>query len=186
MKDKFNLRFGLLALMVLLAALSRLLPHPPNFSPVGAIALFGGTYFSRRWTAFVIPALSLWLSDLILNNVVYREYYPEFTLNPGTLLTTYLPFALIVGLGFLLLKRVTFTNALAASLSASVLFFLVSNFFVWYGSVRFPHNALGLFLCYEFALPFFWNTLLGDLFFVGVLFGAFEWVKRQYPSMLAA
>lgn len=183
MKDKFTVQFGVVATTILLAALCRLLPHPHNFTPVGAIALFGAAYFRQRWVAFLVPALSLWLSDILLNNVVYREYYPSFTLNPGTLSTTYFPFLLIVALGGFLLKKVSFSNVVASSLAASVLFFLVSNFFVWQGSQLYPQNGLGLMLCYEAGLPFFRNGLLGDLFFSGVLFGGYELAKRRFSVL---
>jgi hypothetical protein len=183
MKHKINVKFGVVATVILLAALSRVIPHPHNFTPVGAIALFGAAHFRQRWVAFLVPTLSLWISDLVINNVLYREYYPEFTFNPGTLATTYLPFGMIVVLGLFLLKKITPTNVVAASLSASVLFFLVSNFVVWQGSTVYPPNGVGLFLCYEAGLPFFRNGLIGDLFFSGVLFGAYEWAKRQYPVL---
>ncbi|MFN8356967.1 MAG: DUF6580 family putative transport protein [Spirosomataceae bacterium] len=181
--EKLTIRFGAVAGIILLAALSRLIPHPFNFTPIGAMGLFGAAYFSKRQWAFIIPGASLWLSDLILNNVVYREYYPTFTLWPGTLLTTYLPFALIILMGFITLKKVNFTNVLGSSLSASVIFFLVSNFFVWLNSANYPQNATGLMLCYTSGLPFFKNGILGDLFYSGVLFGAFELAKRRFPRL---
>ncbi|MCS6819386.1 MAG: hypothetical protein NZ522_05490, partial [Chitinophagales bacterium] len=79
MRETINLRFGLLALLIFVAAFSRILPHMPNFSPLGAIGLFGAAYFTRRWQAFLVPILATWLSDLYINNVIYNEYYPNFT-----------------------------------------------------------------------------------------------------------
>lgn len=181
--NKNNIQLGTISLMILVAALSRLLPHPNNFTAVGAMALFGVAYISNKKWAFLIPTFALWVSDILLNNIIYRQYYPEFTLNPGTLLTTYLPFALIVMMGLFTLKKVNITNVLGTSLAASVIFFLVSNFFVWYHSINFPQTVLGLMACYYQAIPFFWNTLAGDLFFVGVLFGGYELAKRRFPVL---
>ena len=73
-KKNLHLRYGVITLMVLLAAFSRLLPHPPNFAPIGAMALFGAAYFSQRYLSFLIPIISMWLSDLVLNNVVYKTF----------------------------------------------------------------------------------------------------------------
>lgn len=180
---KFNIQLGTLSAMILIAALSRLLPHPNNFTAVGAMALFGVAYIADKKWAFLIPSLALWISDILLNNIIYREYYPEFTLIPGTLLTTYLPFALIVLMGLFTLRKVNVINVLGTSLAASVIFFLVSNFFVWYHSVNFPQTTLGFMACYYQAVPYFWNTLAGDLFFVGVLFGGYELAKRRFPIL---
>lgn len=181
MKNLINPRFGILAGMVLLAALSRLLPHPYNFTPIGAMALFGGAYFANRVVAILVPMLSLWISDLLLNNLVYREYYTTFTwFTSGWI---YASFLLIGVLGMVLLQKVSVRNVLIASLSSSVLFFLITNFSVWLGSGMYPQTREGLMACYTAGLPFFQNTILGDLFFSGVLFGAFELMQRRFPVL---
>ncbi len=181
MNSRTSLRFGVLTLMVLLAAFSRLIPHAPNFTAVGAMALFGGAYFTDKKWAFLVPLLAMWLSDIVLNNVVYRQYYPTFTLeiNPWT----YGTFAVLVGLGFGLLKKAYPSSVVVTSLLASVIFFLVSNFSVWLGSTAYPQNATGLLLCYMAGEPFFWNTLFGDLFYCGVLFGGFSLIQRRFPQL---
>ncbi|MCY7350912.1 MAG: hypothetical protein LH606_09615 [Cytophagaceae bacterium] len=181
MKSKNSPRFGVLITLILLAAFSRLIPHAPNFTAVGAMALFGGAYFSRKSWALAVPLLALWLSDIVLNNVMYRQYYPTFTLqvNPWT----YGTFAVIVVLGAVLLKRVKPLNVVFTSVLASTLFFLMSNFSVWLGSGAFPQTPGGLMACYTVALPFFGNTLAGDLFWCGVLFGVFEFAKRRFPEL---
>ena len=76
---KFNPQTLILIAIILLAALSRLIPHIPNFSPIGAISLFGAAFFKQRWKAFLIPVLSIWVSDLFINNIIYSDYYPTFT-----------------------------------------------------------------------------------------------------------
>ncbi|MBK7870118.1 MAG: hypothetical protein IPJ74_05220 [Saprospiraceae bacterium] len=195
MSKKINVRIGILALMVFAAALSRLLPHPYNFTPIGAMSLFGAAYFSKRWLAFAVPFLAMWVSDLILDNVVYSQYYDGFQWFGHT--WVYISFALIVVLGFMLLRKLNITNVILASLSASAIFFLVTNFAVWLGSPAYPQNFIGLMSCYAAGLPFYsmdaspplgflLNGVLGDLFYCGVLFGVFEWVKMRFPALKIA
>lgn len=185
MNKKFNIRSSVLILMILAAALSRLLPHPHNFTPIGGMALFGAAYFSRKYLAFVVPLAAMWVSDLLLNNLVFAKLYPEFYqgftwLGNGWV---YLSFGLIVFVGFFALRQVRLTTLLGASLGASVLFFLVTNFGSWLGSGLYPANFPGLISAYAAAIPFFWNTLLGDLFYSGVLFGSFYWLSQKYPAL---
>ncbi|MCB9080673.1 MAG: hypothetical protein H6555_03070 [Lewinellaceae bacterium] len=184
MKNQQNWGLGFLLSVLCLAAFSRLLPHPPNFTPVGAISLFGAAYFSRKYLAILLPILALWLSDLVLNNVVYAQQFPEFY--PGFtwfgVPTVYLGFVLIVGLGWALLSRITAGKLLVASLAASVLFFLVTNAGAWWADPIYPKNAGGLVAAYTAGIPFFWNTLLGDLLYTGVLFGITEFTFRRFPA----
>ena len=188
MQKKMNIRFGIIALLIVVAALSRLLPHPYNFTPIGAMGLFGAAHFSKRYLAFVVPFAAMWLSDLFLNNVVYAKMYPEYYTDFQWLgsAPVYFSFALIIMLGFVLLRKVRVLNVLVASLSASALFFLITNFAVWMGSMAYPQNIVGLMTCYAAGLPFFGNTLLGDLFYSGVLFGAFELIKVRFPRLQQA
>lgn len=181
--SKINLHFGFITLMILAAALSRLLPHPHNFAPVAGIGLFGAAYFSKKYYAFLIPFAAYWISDLILDNVFYAQYYDGFKWFGSPLV--YLSFALIIALGFVLLKKVNFKNLLVAGLSASVLFFLITNFGSWLSSPVYSKTFDGLIAAYIAGIPFFWNTLAGDLFYITVLFGAYELVKRRYPSLAA-
>lgn len=186
MNKSINIRFGIIALLVLVAALSRLLPHPYNFTPIGAMGLFGAAYFSKRYLAFLVPFAAMWVSDLILNNVVYAKMYPEFYngFQWWGHASVYLSFGVIVMLGFVLLRKARVVNVLIASLLASIVFFLITNFAVWMGSPMYPQNAVGLIACYAAGLPFFGNTLLGDLFYSGVLFGAFELLKVRFPKLV--
>lgn len=182
MSNKLNLKVGIVSLMILVAALSRLLPHPPNFTAVGAMGLFGAAHFSRKYLAFLVPLAALLLSDFLLNNFVYARLYPEFYGNSWVWFGSawvYGAFALIIGLGFVLLRRVKVTNLILASVLASVIFFLVTNFGSMMVDPKYPKTFAGLMAACTAGIPFFWNTLLGDLFFTGVLFGSFEWVKRS-------
>jgi hypothetical protein len=180
---KINLHIGLLVSIVLGAALCRLLPHPLNVTPVGAMALFGGAYFTQRWQAFLIPLASLWLSDLVLNNIVYRAYFPQFTLISEGSAWIYGSFSLIVLLGWFLLKKVTVSRVIGVSLVSSTLFYLITNYSVWQFSTMYPKSTEGLMMCYTAALPFFLNSILGDLLWCGVLFGGYELAKKRYPSI---
>lgn len=197
MKNSKITQFIILTTIVVLAALSRLLPHPPNFTPVGAMALFGAAYFAKRWMGLLMPLVALWISDLVLNNVVYGQYYEGFVwLTPG-FEWLYGSFALIAVLGFFTLRgnenplsvwakkiglgNVQIPSLLVASLSASTIFFLVSNFGVWMSGLMYPKTIAGLGTCYAAAVPYFFNTLTGDLLFVGVLFGAYALMYK--PSL---
>ncbi|MBI3266870.1 MAG: hypothetical protein HYZ67_07455 [Chlamydiae bacterium] len=168
-----NSRFLTLCGIVLIAALSRLIPHPPNATPLAAIALFGGAYFSKKYLAFLVPFLSLFLSDLVIG------IDPEMG-------AVYLSFAMIVGIGLLLQKRKSFLSLFSASLTSSVLFFLVTNFSVWLGGRLYPKTLSGLETCFIAAIPFFRNTLLGDLFYVTILFGAFALAEKKFPTLKAS
>lgn len=185
--EKLNFRFGIVALIIVVAALTRLLPHPPNFTPIGAMALFGAAYFMKRAWAIVIPIAALWVSDMVLNNVVYAAYYDSFVWAHSAFWWNCLAFGLIVGVGSILLKKVNMTRVIGASLTASVIFFLLSNLGVWASGLSpatCPPSVAGLFTCYEWALPFFGNQLMGDLIYSGVLFGAFEWAKANKPNLV--
>ena len=181
--EKLNLRFGLITLMIALAALSRLLPHPPNFTPIGGMALFGAACYTKRRWAFIIPIAAMWLSDLVLNNVVYAQYYDHFVWLHRGALFTYGAFALIAVLGMLALKKVRVTRWAASTLGASYLFFLVSNFGVWCSGAMYPKTFGGLVACYTAGIPFLQNTIAGDVIYSGILFGVFALCAKRFPRL---
>jgi hypothetical protein len=184
MKTKnISLRISTITLLILFAAFSRLIPHPPNFAPIGAMALFGAAYFSQRYLAFLIPIFSMWLSDLVLNNVLYGQYFDHFVWFYDGFYWTYGAFLIIGLVGFVLLKRVKPQRLIVASLMASVLFFLISNFGVWASGTMYSHSFSGLISCYTAGILFFKNTLLGDLVYCGVLFGVFEFAQYKFPVL---
>jgi len=178
-----NIRFGTIVLLIFAAAMSRLIPHPPNFAPIGGMALFGAAYFTQRYWAFIVPIVSMWISDLILNNVVYGEYFDGFVWFHTGSLFTYSAFALIVLLGLFTLKKVHIPNLIGSALAASVIFFVVSNFGVWFLGTMYPKDFGGLLTCYIAGIPFFQNTLGSDLFYTTILFGAFELGARRFPQL---
>lgn len=168
--NKITVSFWVLALMILAAAFTRLIPHPPNFTAVGAIALFGGAYFSDKKFAFIVPIAAMLLTDLIIG------------FHSG-MLSVYLSFVLIVGIGIVLSRNIKLKNVLVASLLSSILFFVATNFQVWLQSTLYPKNISGLIACYVAAIPFFHYTVLGDFFFVGVLFGLFAILQAKFPLL---
>ena len=182
-KQKIDIRFGVLSLLVLFAAFSRLIPHPPNFAPIGAMALFGAAYFSKRYLALLIPVLSMWLSDLVINNVIYAQYFDGFTFFYQGFYWTYAAFIVIGVIGSFMLKKIQLKSVALASLLAAVLFFVISNFGVWASGTMYPKNFSGLLACYTAAIPFFKNTLMGNLVYSGVLFGAFEFAQNRIPIL---
>ena len=152
-KEEIKVIFGL----ILIAILTRLLPHPPNFAPITSIALFSGFHFSNRRIAILIPLVSMFLSDIFLG---------MHSLMP----VIYLSFILISVMSFYI-KTLSFTIVLLAS----TLFFVLSNLGVWY--FYYPHNWGGLSTCFVLAIPFFVNAIAGDLFYTSVLQFSFKKIK---------
>ena len=150
-------------LFVLLAALSRLLPHPANFTPIAAMALFSGVYLERR-LAFIVPMAAMLLSDYFLG------FYTE-------MIWVYGSFLLIAVIGLWLKNHKNPLFILGGTLTGSILFFVVTNFGVWaVPASMYPKSFAGLAECYTAAIPFFRGTVEGDVFFVAVLFGLYELV----------
>jgi hypothetical protein len=180
---KINLRFATIVLMILAAVFSRLIPHPPNFAPIGAIALFGGAYFVNRFVAFFIPLVAIWLSDLVINNTIYANYYNGFTWFHKGFYWTYGAIVLTVIIGFFISKKIKTSTVFLSATAASVLFFLISNFSCWPGNPLYTQNFNGLLNCYAAGIPFFKGTLMGNLFYSTLLFGVFEWSQQKIPQL---
>ena len=164
MKNKFDRIQKIVLLIIIFGVICRLIPHPPNFSPVTAIALFGGLNFSDKRIAFSIPLIILFLSDLILGISIINLF-------------VYTGFSIIVFLGTKI-KSIKFGNIILSSF----IFFLISNFGVWI--IGYPKNIEGLILCYTMAIPFFGYSIVGDLFF-GYLFKfSFSKISSILPSRI--
>jgi hypothetical protein len=170
-------RFTVLIGMVLTATAARLIPHPPNFSPIGALALFGGATFASKRAAFLVPLAAMFLSDLVLG---------FYAITP----VVYGSFALITGLGIWLRERQTVWRLAGASVAAAVLFFAATNFGFWALGDWSPKTLAGLAECYAAAIPFFRNTLWSNLFYSAVLFGGlrlaekrWRWRAEGFPAM---
>lgn len=168
--EKITPKFWVLTLMVFGAAFVRLIPHPPNFAPMAAMALFGGAYFTKKWIAFLVPITAMFVTDLFLG------FHP-------TMWAVYLSFTLIVILGMLMLKQKKVGNIFFASVTSSVVFFIFTNFGVWLSTPYYAKTGVGLIACFSAAIPFFHQTLLGDLFFVTIMFGLYELAKTKFPVL---
>jgi len=169
-KNSLSPGFLVITLMIVAAAFVRFIPHPPNFAPIAAMALFGGAYFTKKWAAFTIPLAAMFITDLLLGF-------------HAAMWAVYLSFALIVLLGIVMIKQKKIGNIFFASVSASVSFFIITNFGVWISTPYYEKTFGGLMACYTAAIPFFHHTLLGDLFFVAVLFGLYELAKTKFPQL---
>lgn len=176
MKNTKKWKWIVVAALVLVAAFSRLLPHPYNFSPIAGMALLGGAAMGKKAWAFILPIGALFLSDLC---------FQLFTATPGFYgwgqLINYGAFALIVVLGIIALRKISAKNVILTSLAASGIFFIISNFSVWLfagGIAPYTYNSAGLMNTFVLAIPFFGNTLIGDLVYSGVLFGAYSLVQH--------
>jgi hypothetical protein len=165
-----NPRFLFILTVIIAGAAFRLIPHWPNITPIAAMALFGGTYFNKKYLAFLIPMAALFISDMLLG---FHSY----------MIAVYLSFAIIVVFGMMLKNRVKIGSLLLASVSSSVLFFVITNFAVWIGSPFYPQNFAGLLECYTAGLPFLNNGILGDLFYNTLFFGAFYLAQQRFPVL---
>jgi hypothetical protein len=176
-------RFLVITSMILAAAAARLIPHPPNFTPIGAMALFAGVCLAPRWTAFLVPLAAMALSDLLLYQIHTRP--PEPAIYLGFRAIVYGCFAVMVCVGFWLRSRYTVLRLVGAMLGSSVLFFVVTNFAVWAlgQGLDYPKTLTGLIACYVAAIPFFQNTVLGDAFFTVLLFGGLALIEFYLPKL---
>jgi hypothetical protein len=150
-------------LVILFAAGLRLLPHPPNFAPIAAMALFGGFYLNKKY-ALIVPLIALFASDLFLGL-------------HNTMVFVYGSFLLTGIIGILFKKYGKVQYIFVAAVFSSISFFLITNFGVWLMWNFYPKNFSGLVACYLAAIPFFRNTVLGDLFYAALFFGSFELAK---------
>jgi hypothetical protein len=161
----------LLALaMIAIAAAVRIAPHPWNFTPVGAMALFSGAVLRNRRLAFLFPLLALFAGDIFVG--IYK-------LMP----VVYASFAINIAIGFWLRDRRTVGRISLATFAGAAQFFLVTNFAVWLYFDTFPKSAAGLATCYVTGLPLFGNTLAGDGIYAALLFGGYAFAEHFVPAM---
>lgn len=148
----------------------------PNFSAIGAIALFGAAYLKGA-QRFLIPFGAYWVSDLILTNGFYSQYYDSFQLFGD--FWVYGAFILAGVAGYYMLRKRSIVRLVGASFTAAVFFYIITNFGVWARGTMYPMDFTGLTACYVAAIPFFWNTILGNLLYGFLLFGAYEWISSR-------
>ena len=155
-----NKEYTLILSMIVLAVASRLLPHPPNFAPITGIALFAAAKLNKKIIAFLVPLLCLFITDLILGLSWINLF-------------VYVSFGMISWIG-MQQKKISIRTVLGSSL----LFFFVSNLGVWV--LYYPISLEGLITCFTLAIPFFGNTIAGDLVYTAVLFFSFSAIKNTY------
>jgi len=164
-------RTAVVAAIVVAGAALRVAPHPMNFTPIGALALFGGAYFTTKRTAIVVPLLSLLAGDIFIG---FHRVIPY----------VYASFLISVVLGFWLRRRKSAARIGAATLAGAIQFFLVSNFALWASGIgSFSRDVSGLITCYARGVPLFWSTLAGDAFYAAVLFGGMTLAEKRFPSL---
>jgi hypothetical protein len=167
-------RLLFLIAVVVAAIVARLIPHPFNFTPVGAAALFAGATLRRKWMAFLVPLAAMLVSDAVIG---FHSGMPVI----------YGCFAAIVCIGFALQSRTRSALAVVGgAVSAATLFYIVTNFYVWASSALYPHTFAGLVTCYVAAIPFYGNQLAGDAIYTAVLFGGLAFAESRFPALEAA
>lgn len=178
--QKINTRNIVLVLMIIAAAAFRLISYKfpyvlSNFNPVGAIALFGGAYFTEKWKAYIVPLFILFVSDIFLNH----SYSGHWQLLDNSSILVYVFFVIVVFMGSLI-KKANVLNVFSASLVAVVLHWLITD--IPFGSL-YPHTFAGYMQSLTAAIPFEKNMLLGDVVFCAILFGGFELAKTKYTAL---
>jgi hypothetical protein len=192
MKKLINPRTGVLAAMILLAGIWRLMVTAPvlgplsNFTPIGAMALFGGCYYKSKWKALLIPLITLWLSDVVIDSLVY---YHSLTWFYQGFIWVYAAFALMVLIG-MFIKKVSVKSIIIAGIVATFAHWIITDLGVWFGhgldittGKPYTFDLAGLWKCLLLAIPFEKNMLLGNFVFGAAMFGGFEWAQRKFPAL---
>ena len=171
--------------LILLAAVSRLIPHPPNFAPIASLAIFGGTVINNKKYALILPLGALLLSDILFELFTSTKGFYDISQT-----FVYGAFILITFLATKI-KTVSTKNILFACLWSGAIFFILSNFGVWLTGVFYPKTLAGLMQCYTAAIPFYkneffgnmlLNTFMSNIFYTAVLFGAYAVIKKTVVS----
>jgi len=180
--QKINTRNTVLVLMIIAAGAFRFISYKypyvlSNFTPVGAIALFGGAYFTDKWKAYLVPLLTLFISDILLNYL----YSSKWVLWREDSLWVYLCFAIIVLVGTMI-KKANVLNVFLASLAGVLIHWLLTDM-PWMNGNLYTHDLAGYAKSLYMAIPFEKNMLYGDIVFCGILFGGFELAKSKYTFL---
>ena len=165
------------SILIFFATLMRLLPHPANFTPMGATALFGGVHLQKRY-ALIIPMMALILSDMFIGFDSLESR-----------LAVYGSFLLIGLLGLWARNHQSFGTIAGAAIAGPIIFFLITNFVFLYPPTLYPHTIEGMLQSYHNALPFLRNMMIGDLVYTGLLFGTYElaqYLSKKKPKTVTA
>jgi hypothetical protein len=168
--------------MLVILSLTRLMPHPVNFSPMAAIALFAGAFIPVSSMRYLVVFVIAIMSDLLVNSILYgyNDLSYPFQSGPIVIYGTYL---LITWIGSTT-RSISLKSIGIRSISASAIFFLTSNFMVWLEGSMYPQTISGLGACYLAAVPFIQNSVAGDLFFSATIFGIHHFAQQKYPLLL--
>lgn len=172
-----NKRLMVLTITVLAATMARLVPHPPNMTPIAAMALFGGAFLPNRRLAYAPPLAAMLLSDIVLALTLYGK---------AMLASQPIVYACLLGtaaMGKLIRNRRSVLNVGAVTLASSLMFFGVTNLAVWAAGSLYPRTLAGLIMCYTAAIPFFRNSLIGDMAYAATLFGGFALLENVVISL---
>jgi hypothetical protein len=183
-------RGWILAAMVILAAFARLIPHPPNFAPICAMAFFGGVQFRSRLAAFLVPLLAMFLSDVALEIIgrlhLFESWLPHVIGFYPDMWVVYAAIALTAAIGVLVQRRRSLPAITGGVLASSLLYFVITNFGYWAISDQYPHTLAGLQTCFVMAIPFYQWSFAGDVFFSAVLFGGITLAELLNPRLQLA
>ena len=169
-RQSLILRGAVVGTMILLAAVLRIVPHPWNLTPIGAMALFSGAMFRNRWVAFALPLVSLFAGDVFVG---FHKL----------MFVVYASFAISVAIGRWLGDSQSVERIGGAVFVGAAQFFVVTNFAVWAIGGFYPRTTEGLLNCFVAGVPFFWNTLAGDGLYAGILFGGFALAEKILPAL---
>ena len=164
-------KHGLFYFLIIMVVATRLLPHPMNFAPIGALGLFSGAYVMNR-RVWLIPLVALFISDLFIG------FY-----TPLVMLSVYVSFAISAVLGrYVLSQKRSVIRISGTAVASATILFVLSNFTLWLTGMHYPMTSDGLTMCFVKAIPFYGYTLAGDFFYAAVLFGSYEGVKQWFDK----
>ncbi|MEX1188034.1 MAG: DUF6580 family putative transport protein [Bacteroidia bacterium] len=171
-------KIGIVISAIAIAAFFRLIPHWPNFTPLAAIALMGGSLFSKKWMSIIVPLLALVVSDALTVLLINYKYITlgEYFSSSGTALI-YFSMLVMIGIGYLIREKRSFGHLAVAAGSSAIAFFVISNFGVWLNN-SLPKTFYGLLATYEMGIPFFANNLAGNVFYTFLFFGILSRVNQ--------
>jgi hypothetical protein len=190
--QKINPRFAVLALFMIVVAALRIsgsasITFWGHFTPIGAMGLFGGSYFTKQWKAVLFPLLTLFISDLVIQSFIFKGQY-------GIMYSgwywIYGIFVLITFIGKWVIKKVSVKNIFIAAITASLTHWVLADSTVWVGGgtdlrtmLPLSRDWSGFMQCYAQGFSYMKNFLTGTLLYSGIMFGTFEWMKSRYPSL---
>lgn len=176
-------------ILMVIGAFGKLLPHIPNFTPTESIAIFGAAYLGSKYMKYIIPFVILYLSDFIINNTIARSFFVEqegIVWFDQYMIYNFIALVFIVLVSTKLLKKINATNVFLSILSASIIFFMITNYGSWASEKSIYTNDLsGLLMSYTAGIPFFRTTLLSNLLFSTILFGSYEMIQSLVSKRAA-